>query len=109
MDDRVEAAIKETENESDFYYWLHAVIRIESNRIRDTPENRIDVEATYRIEAGTYNNTPGYEMKLVIAEGGASGTDYSGADVDVDWLSVHAEEIKRIPSLGEQVVEYVRT
>jgi hypothetical protein len=109
LDGRIEEAIKEADCESDFYYWLDAAIKVESNRMRNTPENRIDFEAVYKIEASAFGKAPGFEMKLVIAEGGASGTDYSGADVDVDWLSVHAEEIKRTPCLGEQVVEFVRT
>jgi hypothetical protein len=109
MDEEIEAAIKEADCESDFYHWLDAAIKVERNRMRNTPEQTIDFEAVYKIEAGVFGKSPGFEMKLVITEGGESYTEYSGADVDVDWLRVYAKEIKQIPCLGEQVVEYVRT
>lgn len=108
LDGRIIEIIRETDNEHDFHYWLSAALRLEQNRMRNTPENQIDFEATYIIEASTFGGKPGYEMKLVISEHGQSGTDYSGADVSVDWLSVHAEEIKIIVPIGEQLVEFVR-
>lgn len=108
LDDRISEVLTETDNEADFHKWLDAALCIEHNRMRNTSEKLVDFEATYNISDRSFGSSPGYEIKLVIAEGGGSGTDYSGADVSWDFLSVHAEGIRRIPNIGEQVVEFVR-